>query len=125
MINLNLKPIFGKANTVKELFSTLLACSPNDLLTCHNNDKTNVLPTHSLQTLKKEKSKGSITQTLQQLPVNKISMNSAASSIIFLTPIHLQYNYSLCVLCKTSCHFRLRISLKTKNPHYLHNEGFS
>jgi DNA-binding Xre family transcriptional regulator len=55
-----------------EQLCLLLGCSPNDLLTWQQTNKTNVLPTHSLQTLTKEKSKGSITQTLRQLPVNKL-----------------------------------------------------
>ena len=56
-----------------EQLCLLLGCSPNDLLTWQNTDKANVLPTHSLQSLKKENSKGSITQVLQKLPVNKLN----------------------------------------------------
>ncbi|MDF2450322.1 MAG: Cro/C1-type DNA-binding domain [Bacteroidota bacterium] len=56
-----------------EKLCLLLGCSPNDLFTWHNKDQTNVLPTHSLQSLKKEKSIGSITKTLQQLPVSKLN----------------------------------------------------
>lgn len=56
-----------------EQLCLILGCSPNDLFTWHNTDQINVLPTHSLQALKKEKSKGSITHTLQQLPVNKLN----------------------------------------------------
>ncbi|MES2763886.1 MAG: helix-turn-helix transcriptional regulator [Bacteroidota bacterium] len=56
-----------------EQLCLLLSCSPNDLFTWHNTDKTNVLPTHALQKLTKEKSKGSITTTLQNLPVNKLN----------------------------------------------------
>jgi hypothetical protein len=50
-----------------------LGYSPNDLLTWNNSDKTNILSTHSLQDLKKEKSKGSIIQSLQKLPANKLN----------------------------------------------------
>lgn len=56
-----------------EQLCLLLNCSPNELLTWHNTDKTKNLQNHSLQILKKERSKGNINQTLQQLPVNKLN----------------------------------------------------
>lgn len=56
-----------------EQLCLLLGCSPNELLTWHNTNKISVLPNHSLQAIKKERSKGNINQTLQQLPVNKLN----------------------------------------------------
>ncbi|MES2764207.1 MAG: helix-turn-helix transcriptional regulator [Bacteroidota bacterium] len=55
-----------------EKLCLLLSCSPNDLFTWRNTNSSNVLPTHSLEKLIKEKGKGSITKTLEKLPVNKL-----------------------------------------------------
>jgi DNA-binding Xre family transcriptional regulator len=56
-----------------EKLCLLLGCTPNDLFSWRNTDSTNVLPTTSLQKIVKERSKGTITQTLQKLPVHKLN----------------------------------------------------
>jgi DNA-binding Xre family transcriptional regulator len=55
-----------------EQLCLVLGCSPNDLLAWHDTNKNTALPKEPLHILKKEKSKGSITQTLRGLPVSKL-----------------------------------------------------
>jgi len=56
-----------------EQICLLLNCSIDDLFAWKNNDKTGLYKNHELQKLKRGQPKGNITNSLKQLPLNKLN----------------------------------------------------
>lgn len=56
-----------------EQICLLLNCSIDDLFSWKNNDKTGLYKNHELQKLKRGQRKGNITNSLKQLPLNKLN----------------------------------------------------